>query len=141
MLNKYQVVVILELIILLFTFWDFIDNKLTFDASRNEVPEGPCPPPCTSDADAGFVLDVFPNVTINYFCWNGIPQAKLIPAPDAVSGAPFGSPDSTIAYKVCKASIRSIPRAAQVFPYYNTQLVYGQCGIEYKCATKYYKPQ
>lgn len=142
MTRQFQVVVVLLCMILFIVFWDFIEDKIQFDESRSNVPvNGQCPPPCTNNADAGFALDVYPNVTIEYFCWNGIPQAELIPAPDAVSGDVFGSPDQSIAYHVCKASVRSIPNAAQVFPYYNTQLVYGKCGIVYKCATKYYNPQ
>lgn len=140
MTKQFNVVVFLLALILAGVIWTLYNTKVLYDESRNNTPLGQCPPPCTNDADAQFILDVYPNVTINYFCWNGIPQAKLIPAPDAVSGAPFGSPDPTIAYKVCRASIRHLPHAAQIFPYFNTELVYGKCGISYKCAVGYYNP-
>lgn len=139
--QRFRILVFLLAIIIAFNVWNIVIAQKEYDASLNNTPLGECPSPCTTDADAGFVLDVYPNVTINYFCWNGVSAAELIPAPDAISSTPFGTPDPTIALHVCKASIRSIPKAAQVFPYFNPQLVYGKCGITYKCAVKYYNPQ
>jgi len=120
--------------------WTILFAMLNYFQWFDSIPNGTCPPRCVLNSDVQFDLTPKPNVTISYFCWNGIPQAEIIPAPDANSGAPFNTPDPYTANDVCRRSIESVPSSAMIFPYWTSQLVYGKCGIVYRCAKRYYSP-
>ena len=102
------------------------------------IPGGVCPPACISDSDVKFVLTPKAGVTVSYVCINGFPQAEIIPAPDVATNMTFSTPDKFVMREICRKSVDSIPSSATITPYLISTLVYGKCGITYRCALQNY---